>query len=139
LSNIFGSYLLEDDDENAIFSISFLYDGKAVNYFIQFAKYQNCICWDNWALQKIVKDAIPSRIKDELWYSQKNILSFERFNKAVLRIDNDYWRRIQNKRSKTYTERGSQNYSSKPLKQKGTKLSWSEGKENSAEQGTRLF
>jgi len=43
LSNIFGSYSLEDDDEDAIVAIPFPPDGKAVNYFIQFAKYQNRI------------------------------------------------------------------------------------------------
>ena len=66
LSNIFGSYSLEDDDEDAIVSIPCPHNGKAINYFIQFAKYQNHIYWDNQALQKIVKDAISSRIKDEL-------------------------------------------------------------------------
>ena len=34
LSNIFGLYSLEDDDEDAIVSIPFPHDGKAVNYFI---------------------------------------------------------------------------------------------------------
>jgi len=41
LSNLFGSYSPEDDDENAIVSISFPNNGKAINYFIQFAKFQN--------------------------------------------------------------------------------------------------
>ena len=41
LSNLFGSYSPEDDDEDAIVAIPFLNDGKTVNYFIQFAKYQN--------------------------------------------------------------------------------------------------
>jgi len=43
LSNLFGSYSLEDDNEDAIVAIQFPPDSKAVNYFIQFAKYQNCI------------------------------------------------------------------------------------------------
>jgi len=34
LSNIFGSYFLEDDDKNAIIAILFPNKGKAVNYFI---------------------------------------------------------------------------------------------------------
>jgi len=41
LSNIFGSYSPEDNDEDAIIAISFLADKKAVNYFIHFAKYKN--------------------------------------------------------------------------------------------------
>jgi len=43
LSNLFGPYLPEDDDEDAIIAIPFPNDGKAVNYFIQFAKFQNRI------------------------------------------------------------------------------------------------
>jgi len=50
LSNIFGSYLSEDNDEDAIVAIPFLPDGKAVTYFIQFAKYQNRIQWDDRSL-----------------------------------------------------------------------------------------
>jgi len=34
LSNLFGSYSPEDDDEDAIVAIPFPNDGKAVNYFI---------------------------------------------------------------------------------------------------------
>lgn len=50
LSNIFGSYSLEDDNEDAIIAISFPTDKKAVNYFIHFTKYQNQIRWDNLSL-----------------------------------------------------------------------------------------
>jgi len=39
LSNLFRSYSPEDDDEDAIVAIPFPNDGKAVNYFIQFAKF----------------------------------------------------------------------------------------------------
>ena len=39
LSNLFGSYLLEDNDKDTIVTISFHNDGKAINYFIQFAKF----------------------------------------------------------------------------------------------------
>jgi len=50
LSNVFGSYTPEDDNEDTIVAISFLPNGKAVIYFIQFAKYQNRICWGNRSL-----------------------------------------------------------------------------------------
>jgi len=43
LSNIFGLYSLENNNKDTIISIPFLYEGKAVNYFIQFTKYQNRI------------------------------------------------------------------------------------------------
>jgi len=39
LSNLFGSYSPEDNNEDAIVIIPFPNDGKAVNYFIQFAKF----------------------------------------------------------------------------------------------------
>ena len=93
LLNIFGSYLPEDDDKDTIVSIPFPNDGRAVNYFIQFAKYQNCIHWDDCSLQKVVKDTLPTHIRDELHFSHKNIFSFEGLKRAVMRIDNDYWRR----------------------------------------------
>ena len=44
LSNVFGFYSPEDDEEDTIVVIPFPNDGKAVSYFIQFMKYQNCIC-----------------------------------------------------------------------------------------------
>jgi len=43
LSNIFGLYSLENNNKDTIISIPFLYEGKTVNYFIQFTKYQNRI------------------------------------------------------------------------------------------------
>ena len=43
LSNLFGLYSPEDDNEDAIVMIFFPYDSKAINYFIQFAKFQNRI------------------------------------------------------------------------------------------------
>lgn len=62
LLNLFGLYSLEDNDENAIVAIRFPPDSKAVNYFIQFAKYQNHIRWDDCSLRKVVKDALSSHI-----------------------------------------------------------------------------
>ena len=64
LSNLFGSYSPEDDDKDTIVAIPFPNDSKTVNYFIQFAKFQNQIYWDDRALRKVVKDAIPDRIRN---------------------------------------------------------------------------
>jgi len=50
LSNIFGSYIPEDNDKDAIVAILFSPDGKAMTYFIQFAKYQNRIHWGDHSL-----------------------------------------------------------------------------------------
>jgi len=84
LSNIFGSYSPKDDNKDAIVAIPFPNDSKAIDYFIHFTKYQNCICWDERALCKMVKDAIPNQIRDELYYSQEDMLFFEGFKRVVL-------------------------------------------------------
>jgi len=84
------SYSPEDDDEDAIVAILFPNDSKAVNYFIQFAKFQNRICWDNRALRKVVKDTIPNHVHDELRFSHEDVSTFEGLKRAVMRIDNDF-------------------------------------------------
>ena len=71
-------------------AIPFPNEGKAMNYFICFAKYQNRICWDDRSLWKVVKDALPACIRDELYFSHEDLSSFERLKRSVLRIDNDY-------------------------------------------------
>jgi len=100
LTNLFGSYSPEDDDEDAIASISFPDNGKATKYFIDFAKYQTRIKWDDQSLRKIVKDAIPTQSLDELRFSHEDTSTFEGFKKAVLKIDNDYWKRKQDEANK---------------------------------------
>jgi len=90
--NLFGSYSPEDDNEDALVAISFPNNGKAINYFIQFAKYQNHIWWDDCSLQKVVKDVFPTQICDELCFCHENISLFEGLKRAVLRIDNNYWK-----------------------------------------------
>jgi len=71
LSNIFSSYSPEDDNEDVIVFISFPSEGKAVDYFIHFTKYQNHIYWDERILYKIVKNAISNCIRDKLCYSER--------------------------------------------------------------------
>jgi len=105
LSNTFGSYSPEDDDEDAIVSIPFPYDGKAINYFIQFTKYQNRIRWDDRSLCKVVKDTIPPYIHDELRFSHEDTSSFEGFKRAIMRIDSNYWRRTQDNKNGLRTTR----------------------------------
>lgn len=50
LSNIFGFYIPEDDDKDAIATIPFPPNSKAMTYFIQFTKYQNRIHWGDHSL-----------------------------------------------------------------------------------------
>ena len=105
LSNVFSSYSPEDDNEDAIISISFPNDGKAVNYFIQFAKYQNHIRWDDRSLRKVVKDVLPNRIREELRFSHEDVSTFKGLKRAVSRIDNDFWKRHQEDKNKLRTVR----------------------------------
>jgi Domain of unknown function (DUF4939) len=100
LTNQFGSYSPEDDDEDALTSIPFPDDGKATRYFIEFAKYESRVDWDDRALRKVIKDAIPTRISDELKYSREDTSTFEGFKKAVMKIDNDYWKKKQDDANK---------------------------------------
>jgi len=46
-------------------------------------------------LRKVVKDVLLSRIRDELHFSHEDVLSFKGLKRAVLRIDNDFWKRQQ--------------------------------------------
>ena len=110
LSNLFGSYSPEDDDEDAIVAIPFPNDGKAINYFIQFAKFQNQIRWDDRALRKVVKDAIPDCIRDKLRFSREDISMFEGLKRAVMRIDNDFWKCQQEEWHKFQASRTIQGY-----------------------------
>jgi len=79
LSNIFGLYTPKDNNESAIVAILSSPDGKTVSYFIQFAKYQNCIYWDDCSLRKVMKDAIPSYISEELHYTKEDLFTFKGF------------------------------------------------------------
>jgi len=105
LSNIFGLYSPEDNDKDAIIAIYFPNDGKTIDYFICFAKYQNHIHWDERALHKVVKNTIPIHICNELCYSQEDVSSFKGFKRAVLWIYNDYWKRIQENKHKSRMNR----------------------------------
>ena len=113
LSNLFGSYSLEDDDEDTIIAIPFLNDGKAINYFIQFAKFWNQIYWDDRALRKVVKDAILNHIRDELRFSHEDVSTFEGLKRAVMRIDNNFWKCQQEKKHKFQAAKAIQGYTPK--------------------------
>ena len=41
----------------------------------------------------MVKDALPTQIHDELCFCHEDTSSFEGLKRAVLRIDNNYWKR----------------------------------------------
>jgi len=122
LSNIFGSYTLEDDDEDTIMAISFPNEGKTMNYFICFAKYQNCICWDDCSLWKVVKDALPACIWDELCISHEDLSSFEGLRRSILRIDNDYWKHQLEDKHKFWGTHTSSNALTRPPREESIKF-----------------
>ena len=94
-------------------AIPFPSDEKVVNYFIHFAKYQNRIRWDDRSLRKVVKDALLPRISDELRFSRKDLFTFEGLKRAVIRIDSDYWRCVQDGKNKSQQLRSLQDHNSK--------------------------
>jgi len=106
---LFGSYSPEDDGEDTIVAILFPVEDKAVNYFIQFAKYQNRIRWDDCSLYKVVKDALSSHIHDELCFCHKDIFTFKGLKRVVLRVDSNYWKRTLEESNKFCTACSPQN------------------------------
>ena len=130
LTNLFGSYSPEDDDEDAIAAISFPDNGKATTYFIEFAKYQTRIKWDDRSLRKVVKDAIPARIQEELRYSREDISTFEGYKRAVLKVDNDYWKKKQDDNNKLKLMQALQSRLSKNLNKIPSKSSPNPSKDN---------
>jgi len=48
----------------------------------------------------VVKDAIPNCICDKLRFSHEDVSMFEGLKRAVIRIDNDFWKCQQKKRQK---------------------------------------
>jgi len=103
LSNVFGLYIPEDDNKDAIVAIPFPPEDKTVTYFIQFAKYQNRIQWGDCSLQKIVKDTILPRISEELRYSKEDLSTFKELKRTVLKIDSDHWRRVSDDKQRQQT------------------------------------
>jgi len=47
----------------------------------------------------MVKDAIPPRIQDKLCFCKEDLSSFEVLKQTVLKIDNDYWKWIQEEKN----------------------------------------
>ena len=123
LSNIFGSYTSENNNKNTIIAILFPYNKKAMTYLIQFAKYQNRIRWKDHSLQKVVKDIILERISEELYFSKKDISTFKDLKRAVLKINSDYWRRVNNNRQRYQVAKSTQGHSPKNPKFKALSTS----------------
>jgi len=58
----------------------------------------------------VAKDAIPDYICNELRFSHKDVLMFEGLKRAIMRIDNNFWKRQQEKRHKFQALRAIQGY-----------------------------
>jgi len=48
----------------------------------------------------MVKDTLLSRINNELYFSKENLSIFEGLKRTVMRIDNNYWRHIQDEKNR---------------------------------------
>jgi len=57
-----------------------------------------------------VKDAISTRISEELHFSREDLSSFKGYKRAVMRIDNNYWRQIQDDKNKVRMARTLQHH-----------------------------
>jgi len=90
LVEIWPNEVCDNNDKDAITAIPFPHDGRATDYFIHFAKYQNRIQWNDRSLCKVVKNTISTRISEKLHYSQENLSSFEGYKRAVMRINDNY-------------------------------------------------
>jgi len=61
----------------------------------------------------VVKDAIPDHICDKLRFSHEDVSTFEGLKRAVMRIDNDFWKRQQEEKHKFQASRATQGYAPK--------------------------
>ena len=64
----------------------------------------------------MVKDALPNRIRDELRFCHEDTSTFEGLKRAVLRIDNNYWKRSSNEDGKHRTIHAPSDISPRPLR-----------------------
>jgi hypothetical protein len=91
----FGSYSPEDDDEAQLYSIPFPEKGRATEYFIKFAQYENRVQFGGRALRFIARQALPQRLRKAVNESKLPKESWEDFKACVLKCDDDYWRSIE--------------------------------------------
>jgi len=61
----------------------------------------------------VVKDAIPNHVRDKLRFSHEDVSTFEGLKRAVMRIDNDFWKCQQEERHKFQAARAVQGYTPK--------------------------
>lgn len=95
LTQQFGSYSPEDDDEAQIFSIPFPENGKASDYFIKFGQYENRVQFGKRGLRFIARQALPPRLKTAVNESKMDKETWKDFKACVLKCDDDYWRTIE--------------------------------------------
>ena len=86
----------------------------------------------------MVKDAIPNCIRDELRYSMEDVSTFEGFKRAVLCIDNDYWKRIQDDKNKPRNNRSLHSHIPKTPRQEPIRNAWPEERTNTFEKSLKF-
>ena len=68
-----------------------------------------------------MKDALPTRISEELHFSREDLSTFEGLKRAVMRIDSDYWRHVQDGKNKTRLARSLQDHIPRPFQAEPSK------------------
>jgi len=48
----------------------------------------------------VVKNTISARISEELYFSQEDLSTFKGYKCAVLKINNDYWKQVQDEKNR---------------------------------------
>jgi hypothetical protein len=99
LTEQFGSYSPEDDDETQLYSIVFPDNGRATEYFIKFGQYENRVQFGGRGLRFIAKQALPPRLKKAVYESKMPKDSWADFKACVLKCDDDYWKAIEQEAS----------------------------------------
>ena len=95
LTQQFGSYSPEDDDETQLYSIVFPENGRATDYFIKFGQYENRVHFGGRGLRFIAKQALPPRLKKAVYESKMPKDTWEDFKACVMKCDDDYWKTIE--------------------------------------------
>ena len=95
INNQFGSYNPEQDNEDALYNMTFPEDGNAAKFFVEFARYRSRVALGDRGYHLLARQALPKRITDRLSTCGMPTDTYDQLRLAALKIDNDYWKRKQ--------------------------------------------
>ncbi|KIJ43883.1 hypothetical protein M422DRAFT_252806 [Sphaerobolus stellatus SS14] len=91
LQEHFGPLDMEEDAEEDLEDLKMGTNHRATKYFISFAKYKARTQYNDRGYYRMVKNALPDRILDDLAKIWPKPKTFESLCQAVLQIDQCYW------------------------------------------------